>query len=259
MDSARRLPADKGSEPQPLLSLDTAGTILWESIWRALIQAFLVQILGGIAINLVGSIFSEMTPSLPPILTPKPEAEVGHSAVSDWLSTFIAQNHFWIIFAVLLLVMTATRFARYLPKSEHRKLAARILRINRRLTGDWFGLFVVNGFTAWISTIVFVALQQFSWTQILWSVISGFLEPMFDTLGGVIPGAGSLGHWYAWYGQNQAKFVFWLLYSAAICDDLGLPNYKTLIRRGGRRLKRYFRARWGAGAAETSKPSVMIE
>jgi len=36
--------------------------------------------------------------------------------------------------------------------------------------------------------------------------------------------------WISWYGQNQAKFTFWVLYLAAIADDMGLPNYKTLVR-----------------------------
>ncbi|HWW01402.1 MAG TPA: hypothetical protein VNZ64_17025 [Candidatus Acidoferrum sp.] len=30
--------------------------------------------------------------------------------------------------------------------------------------------------------------------------------------------------------QNQFKFTFWFFYTAAICDDLGLPNFKTLGR-----------------------------
>jgi hypothetical protein len=70
------------------------------------------------------------------------------------------------------------------------------------------------------------------------------------------PGAGSVGRWYWWYGQNQAKFLFWLLYSAAICDDLGLPNYKTLIRWGGRRLRIYVRKRWATDITQSSKPSA---
>jgi hypothetical protein len=41
--------------------------------------------------------------------------------------------------------------------------------------------------------------------------------------------------WSTWYGVNQTKFAFWLLYSAALCDDLGLPNYKTLARRAWNR------------------------
>ena len=45
-----------------------------------------------------------------------------------------------------------------------------------------------------------------------------------------IPGSNSLANLANWYGDNQFKFMFWLFYSAAICDDLGLPNYKALAR-----------------------------
>src|SRR5262249_4227038 len=36
--------------------------------------------------------------------------------------------------------------------------------------------------------------------------------------------------WVDWFGQNQARFDFWIIYLAAICDDLGIPSIKTLGR-----------------------------
>jgi hypothetical protein len=237
---------------RPVLNGDTAATILWESAWKALIRAFFVQMFGSIVVGFISNVFSEMSPSAPPGFShhlAAPSSPIWHG-----LGTFIRQNAFWMIFAVLFILITGARFARFLPKSEHRRLAAQFIRINRRISNQWFSLFVVNGFTAWISTMVIMFTQQFSWARILWSAIGNVVEPFFQTLAKFLPGAGTVGQWFSWYGDNQPKFLFWLLYSAAICDDLGLPNYKALIRWGWQRLKRYFQSRWGAGGAQQSKP-----
>jgi hypothetical protein len=58
-------------------------------------------------------------------------------------------------------------------------------------------------------------------------------------------GQGHLGaaqEWWNWWSDNQLKFSFWALYIAGICDDLGVPNLKTLARffwRRWRRLRRH--------------------
>jgi hypothetical protein len=255
MESAQTLPAEKKNEVPPVLSQDAVSTILWDCAWEALTRAFLIQVLGSVAISLLGDVFREMTPSAPPIGV-KPEADVRSWSVSHGLRAFVSHNHFWILFSVVFLAIAASRFAPHLRDPEHRKFAALVLRINRRITCNWFSLFVLNAFTAWISTIVFVAVQHFSWTQVLWSWISAVIHPLFQSLANAVPGAGSVGRWYAWYGQNQAKFLFWLLYSAAICDDLGLPNYKTLIRWGARRLRVYVRKRWATDITQSAKSSA---
>jgi hypothetical protein len=41
--------------------------------------------------------------------------------------------------------------------------------------------------------------------------------------------------WWSWYDQNQLKFNFWLIYLAAVCDDFGIPNLKSLVRWGWRK------------------------
>jgi hypothetical protein len=245
MDTAQRLPVERSAELQPLLSREKAATIMWESAWSALFRAFLVQTFGTIVVGFISDIFSEMSPSAPPGL--------GHSLTAPsplWhgLTTFVLKNQFWFIFALLFVVITATHFAHYLRKPKHRKLAARFLLIHRRISCHWFSLFVMNGFTAWISTMTVLFVQQFSWTQIVWSALSDLFHPVFQMLASFVPGAGILGQWFHWYGDNQPKFLFWLLYSAAICDDLGLPNYKALIRWGLRRLRRSFQERLVAGS-----------
>jgi hypothetical protein len=156
----------------------------------------------------------------------------------------VSQNSFWIIFAVLYVVIAATQFARFLNDPAHRRFAARLLLINRRVSGHWFRLLVLNAFAAWLTAMVLVVIQKFSWTQILWNLIGGLVQPVVHAIASVVPGSGLLGRWYSWYGQNQGKFLFWLFYSAAICDDVGLPNYKTLLRWGVRRLKCYAAARY---------------
>jgi hypothetical protein len=150
--------------------------------------------------------------------------------------------------------MALTRLARYSRNRQHRRFVAALVRINRRMSRDWFSLFVVNGFVAWVSAMVFGIVQQFSWTQILWNVISAALHPVFQMLVSLAPGANWLGRWISWYGQNQVKFVFWLLYSAAICDDLGLPNYKTLFVWMRRRFKRFIQTAI-PGVAKSAEPS----
>ena len=247
--SAQRLPVDERPKLQPLLSADTVVTILWEIAWNSAFRAFIVQIFGSIAVGFLIEVFDEMSPSAPPGFT-----HIG-PAVPTWplwhgVRTLIAENQFWMIFAVLFLITTASRFARYSRKPECRRIAAWFLLVNRRISCHWFHLFIINAFTAWIYAMIIVLVQQFSWTQILWSMISDVFHPVFLMVARLIPSAGILGRWFSWYGENQSKFLFWLLYSAAICDDLGLPNYKALSRWAWHRLKSYFLVQ-SARATET--------
>jgi hypothetical protein len=246
MDSAQRLPVKEEPGLPLLLSRDTVATILRESAWNALARAFLVQILVSIAVGFLGGIFREMSPSAPPGFSHGPTSSSG---VWHGVGTFVTKNEFWIIFAVLFCIITATRFAHFLRQPKHRKLAAWFLWVHRRISCHWFSLFVTNGITAFIWATIIVAMQQFSWARMFWSVISAMLQPFFQMLAGLIPGEAILERWFSWYAYNQPKFLFWLLYSAAICDDLGLPNYKALIRWGRRRLKRWF---WGRSGEEES-------
>lgn len=245
MDSAQSVLIENRSPERPLLNLESIAAILWECAWNAFIRAFLIQILATVAIDILSDVFREMTPSLPPIGL-KLKAENNPGLFSHVLRPFVARNEFWIIFALLFTATSAARFVPHLRVPKHRRLAAVVVRLNRRIFGHWFKLFVLNAFAAWVSTIIIIAVQQFSWMQIAWNVLSSVVQPLFEGMASILPGGGSLNHWLEWYSQNQAKFLFWLLYSAAICDDLGLPNYKSLLRLSGQRLKRYYRVRWGA-------------
>ena len=96
-----------------------------------------------------------------------------------------------------------------------------------------------------MAVLVLQCVQNFSLTHWLWEALSGralqALQAMGRLMGWSQPSP--LERWFSWYGANQTKFAFWLLYSAALCDDLGLPNYKTLARRAwkgvGKTLQRW--------------------
>jgi hypothetical protein len=66
--------------------------------------------------------------------------------------------------------------------------------------------------------------------HLAWQFVGGLLSPMLHAIGKLLPGTDLLASWGSWYADNQFKFTFWLFYSAAICDGLGVPNYKTLGR-----------------------------
>jgi hypothetical protein len=221
------------------LTLAKASDILWDCAWEALVLAFLVQIMGSIAIGLVSGIFREMMPSLPPGFAATPNAEAAPSA---WDFAWFQQHRFALLFAVFFTLKAAGRLARYSANQEHRNAVASLKRVTHRFSGGWFSLVVANAFTAFIGVLILQFTQQFSLTHLLWQFILGLFQPLFHALASLVPSRGArlFGGWWAWFGDNQLKFTFWLLYSAAICDDLGLPNYKSL----GRFLwRRYFAPR----------------
>jgi hypothetical protein len=222
--------------------------IVWQSLWDAIWPAVGLWFLGGVAISVISGICDEMTPSMPPGLE-------AHSGVSGWVghwwnvsSSAVHQHAFAVLFAVLVGVKSGVQLAHFSSVPSLRLMAARALRAMHRLRHDWFSLLIKNAFGAFVSVLLIQMLQQFSWSHILWGMVMDLLHPVFDWLGHLFGGVGLgiLGRWWDWFGDNQTKFLFWLLYSAGICDDLGLPNYKTLARWGWRRARRYFRERAGA-------------
>jgi hypothetical protein len=77
-----------------------------------------------------------------------------------------------------------------------------------------------------------VWIQQFTFANLVlhWlleSVLASLQSLAHQFLGG---GADTVTAWCSWYVDNQLKFTFWFFYLSAICDDLGIPNFKTLGR-----------------------------
>jgi hypothetical protein len=236
-DAALPTPARLRSHRPLSLSGDEVAAILWVSAKEALIMAFMVGLLGGIAISILSGICGQMTPSPPPGLNGH-----GDGASAAWHAARNAIHHhsFVLLFLCLFAAKSTLRLAPYSNDTRWRRIAARVLWITHRISRDWFGLLIKNAFAAFVGVLVWQFAQQFSWTQLLWNVALGLFHPVIEAFERMIgwSGEGLLGRWLSWYGDNQTKFAFWLLYSAGICDDLGLPNYKTLARWAWRRARK---------------------
>jgi hypothetical protein len=216
------------------LTPGTAASILWDCAWEALILAFLVQVFGGVAVGLAGSVWRRMTPSLPPGLASEPGVKPGASPALSLSS----RERLGLIFGVLFVGMAAGRLMRYSRNQERRNAAAGLTRITRRVATEWFRLVVVNAIIASVMVYVLQFTSRFTWMKGLWHLLGGLVQPLIQAVAGFLPDGplGAIKGWVNWFNANQLKFSFWLLYSAAICDDLGLPNYKALGRFLWRRL-----------------------
>jgi len=238
MDESPIAPPCKRLEKQPArLTFGKLTEILFDSAIEAVFLAFLVQIMGEVAVGLVSGIWRDMTPSLPPVLAGEPAAETATQSV---LLAFIRSHPFAILFGLIFVGKGAGQLAHYSRNKDHRKAAAWLKRGLRRVSEQWFSLVVVNAFNAFVAVLVLGIIQQFSWTHFLWEWVAHLFDPLIHAIAKMLPGHGFLGlieGLVAWYNSNQLKFTFWLFYSAAICDDLGLPNYKTLTRYVWRRLR----------------------
>jgi len=215
---------------RPGPTLTRVKEILWECAWDAVGTALLIQIMESLAFSMVSGRLQEMTPSLPPGLA-KQEAEAQPHALWQGVTASFSRNQFALIFGMVLVVKSAPRFARYCSSPSWRNAAAGMLRINRRLSGKWFKLIVSNAFIAYFTTLGLQWAAMFSLTQMIWGYLLDLFRPLLHAMAGLAPRpAQAVGNLFSWYGDNQLKFNFWLLYSAAICDDLGLPNFKSLGR-----------------------------
>jgi len=243
MDEATPPPSCGQPGRTAALTCAKAAQILWECAWDALVLAFLVQVFGSVMLGLVGGIWREMTPSLPPGLArkPLPEAE----ASSTWGFSFFHQHQLALLFGIIFACEGAARLVRYSRNGEPTNGAGSLRRVTRCLARQWFRLVVRNAFIVFVTVLVLQFVQQFSLSQWLWHALIDLCRPMTDTLAALFPRAfGTLAGLVGWFNENQLKLTFWLLYSAAICDDLGLPNYKALARYLWRRLfRRYAPAR----------------
>ena len=221
------------------LTLSAAASILWECAWEAVFLAFFARLFGGIAVGIVGGIWHDMTPSPPPGFERRqlPEAD----PAASFSFGFLRQHSFVLLAAVFFLLKSAARFAGYSRRAEHRQAAAWAQGLLQRAGENWFGLIVGNAFGALVTTIILQFSGQFSFTSFLWQICSDFLRSLAHGAESFLPHSGWLdrfGALWGWYSDNRFKFMFWFFYVAALCDDLGLPNFKTLGRYAWRRLHR---------------------
>jgi hypothetical protein len=233
-------PAQTSSQPQ-VWTVDKIAEVLWKSAVDAFVKSFLIIALGSVAIGIVSGICRDMIPTAPPGFAGKLEAE--SSAGVNWQAWSAPFHHhrFLFVFGLVFLPTAWTRLAR---RNGQQEGASRLEKLNKKLSEDWFHLIVGNAFGAMVSAMVVVWVSQFSMTKMLfgwmldavWAGIQDIAKHLFGS-----PNESNVEAWFNWYNQNQLKFTFWFLYLAAICDDLGIPNLKTLGLRLWRRIRRRIR------------------
>ncbi len=222
-----------GSEAETL-TLDHVITVVVESAVEAFVKAILVTIFGTIAVGLASGIWEEMAPS------PPPGFAEGTGGSVHAITTALDEHLFAIAFGFIFVPTIWFRLANRRAGGESPKPTSRLQKIGRRLADQWFELIMVNAIGAIFSAIVLVWFQNLTLSRLLfgWAVewlLSGaqtIVQALFGTNAGQ-----SFRSWFDWYGDNAFKFSFWLFYLAAICDDLGIPNFKTLGRWFGRKIR----------------------
>lgn len=223
-----------GEPPQKPITPGSVVEILSACVCEALVLAILVQIAGNIILGVVGGLWHQMTPSLPPIVAEEPV----RGASSPWLFRLFHQHQLAFIFGFLFVGKIATRLASKAPTEEQRKALARVGGLFGRITTGWFSLIVVNAFIAAATVFALGFARQFSLTHLVFQAVGNTCTEIVGAIAGVLPGEGGwafLKSWVSWYHANEPKFLFWVLYIGALCDDLGLPNYKTWSARVWRR------------------------
>ena len=230
--------------------------VLMECAWEAVVLAFLVRLFGSIALGMVGGIFSEMTPSAPPevgkpLLENDPNApqHLPHFLQFRFPSHFpfgAVRGHSFLLLAGVFFVLKSARRLAHRGESEGQpERTSRVRKIAENLGENWFYLIVGNAFGAFATVMALQFTQQFSTTHFIWETMSSALRPVWQALAGAsgqsvfVNQAGAL---WDWYNQNQSKFMFWFFYTASICDDLGVPNFKSLGRYTWRRVRKRRRA-----------------
>jgi hypothetical protein len=214
----------------------TVADALWRSAVDALVKTFLVVVMGNVALGILGGIFNAMTPSWPPFLnrTSGDHADSNSSLMHSWWSA-AHEHQFAIVYVILFALGVRTRLAAVFPGAtgEAATTETRFQKIGVHFSENWFRLIVGNAFGALISAIVIYFVETFTGTSFLIKLLLAAILPVVKAIATFILGSRIvtfIGGMFDWYGDNQLRFNFWILYVAAICDDLGLPNLKTLAR-----------------------------
>jgi hypothetical protein len=230
-------PTWKGLEAPPRLTPVTIGGALWTSAIDAFVKTILMLVMGSIALGLLGGIFSAMAPSLPPFLAGHANSEAhfnSFSTLHQWWSA--AQEHeFAIVYLIMFVLCARVRLAPILPSlaGDATISETRLQKIGLQLSKNWFRLIVTNAFNALISAMVLYFVENFTGTKLLLNLLLATVLPAISTMATFVFGSAIVNFisgTLAWYGDNQLRFNFWIFYLAAVCDDLGIPNLKTLAR-----------------------------
>jgi hypothetical protein len=222
-------------DPQPAV-LRSAPEVIFTSATEALGSAFLLWILGGVALGIAGNFAGGMVPSLPPSFAAQDSAGGHHSGHHSAWWHAVRGGAFVIFFAIFFIHSLWVGF-----RDQGRGGRGRMLRILSNLREHWFGLIVGNAISAWVAVLVLGIVQGFSPWQMFWQWAWGMVLPFVEQIGHWSFGdtaSSGLGAWISWYGANQGKLTFWFIYLCEAFDDLGIPNIKTLARWAWRRRRK---------------------
>jgi hypothetical protein len=194
-------------------------------------HTLLFVILGRVALSITGGLLRDKIPSPPPGFEwPSiPFLESGWA----WLMHY----RLWILWTIFFGFGMGMRLRK---ATQDGTPPGRWARAAKRLSENWFGIFVGNAIGASFSAGLVLLLSHLSlenwvfkqcWNAVA-AALSSWTGPVTDV--GFVSFFKSAWHWFT---ANQLSFTFWSLFLAAILDDLGLPNLKTWGRLLWRRVR----------------------
>lgn len=207
-----------------------------ESAVQALAKTVLFFIFGSITLGVAGHIWREMAPSRPPGFTPELEVEPG-ALPARGFSGFSLQEHWVPLIFVCIFVPTLWGRLSEPKPSGSTGVAAWMRKTANQLSRNWFDLFVGNAFGALATAFAIGFASHFEFSRMALGWVLPQLRGVIDLVLGEATGF-VLETWVRWYGANELKFTFWFFYLAAVCDDLGIPNFKSLWHWTRNRLRR---------------------
>jgi len=213
----------------------SALEIVFDAAVDSLVSAGLVWILGGVALSIAGGFTQGMVPSLPPAFAGQPQLEAGHPAHGFAWWGALRREAFVIFYAIFFLHSLWVGFHGHAGSRR-----GRVGRILAKVREDWFSLIVGNAIQAWVAVLLLGIMQNVSYWHWIWQAVSGAILAVFEPIAHAFlgkSGMSSLSQWISWYGANQAKLNFWIVYLGGAFDDLGVPNFKSLVRWSWRRMR----------------------
>jgi hypothetical protein len=233
-------------EPAPKRNL---FEVIFESALEALSSAFLVYILGGVALSIAGSFAGEMIPSAPPGVGGWEHAKSDHSIQHEGWWDIEGNGPLICIFVIFFAHSLWVNF-----RNREAALGKRTARILANLRENWFSIIIGNAIGAWVATLLMGIVPNFSIFEMVWDWMLGLVFPVIRQAAIFFMGASntaSVGNWLSWYHANNIKLAFWILYLAGTLDDLGVPNVKAVARWTWRR----YQKRRAEAAASPVSPS----
>ena len=241
------------AHPKPQGSTGLLGALRSSAV-RALPEAVLVLVLGNVAVGIVGGIWHQMAPSPPPGIQGEALSASKDSIASLVRWPAIREHQFLIVYLIFFVHNLRLFFSGSGPESRSSGPEQWDWQARRQFWRGWFRLIVVNAFGAMFSAIALWWAQQFSLSRMVWQAVLQPVTTQIQVLAGHVFGQRlehGMADWLSWYSANQFKFNFWFLYIAAICDDLGIPNFKTL----GKVLFHRIRSRFSSVKASAGQPT----